>query len=331
VPEYVKPWLSLEAQMGRLQDRGVDVGSRAGATAVLRRVGYYRLTGYLYPFRESERYRDDRGREHVRICSEYRPGTSIAYAAELIDFDRTLRMLVLDAVERIEVSLRMQIGYTLGARSAFAHRDPANFVPAFVAGEPGARPGEPDTGLGRWLARVQERQNRSDEAFVLHFRERYDGILPIWALTEILELGHLGRLYGALQNDLSTTIANAYSVPTKKIFGSWIASINYVRNVAAHHARLFNRKLVAAPSRPRPGRIPLLDHLRDAEGAKAEFGVYNALAVMAYLLRTIDPECQWNRRVAAHLAGFPPGALSTGDMGAPPGWEEHTLWHAPEN
>jgi hypothetical protein len=151
-------------------------------------------------------------------------------------------------------------------------------------------------------------------------------VLPIWALTEILELGHLGRLYSALQSDLGSAIALTYEAPNKKLFGSWIASVNYVRNVAAHHARLFNRNLVAAPSRPRVGQVPALDHLRDATGAKAQFGLYNALAIMAHLLRVIDPCCDWNERLAFHLNRFPAGALSIDDMGVPPGWAERELW-----
>ncbi len=196
------------------------------------------------------------GRERVRVQASYRFGTSIAYAAELVAYDRQLRMLVLDGVDRIEVSLRMQIGHTLGERSAFAYRDQRAFVPAFT--EPRV---DKDTGvafpskLDLWLERVQERQNGSDEAFVAHFRDRYNGKLPIWALTEILEMGHLGRLYGGLQNDLASKIAAAYAAPSKRMLGSWISSVNYIRNVSAHHARLFNRKLVAAPRAPRQGRF----------------------------------------------------------------------------
>lgn len=113
---YSKPWLTLEGQIAKLRDRGVEVDSLENAEDLLRHVGYYRLTGYLYPFREFEKCLDDNGREHIRVRDAYRRGTSIAYAAELIDYDRKLRMFVLDAVERIEVSLRMQIGYTPSAR-----------------------------------------------------------------------------------------------------------------------------------------------------------------------------------------------------------------------
>jgi abortive infection bacteriophage resistance protein len=324
--EYSKPWLSLDEQIDTLMARGVDIGNRADARALLAQVGYYGLTGYLYPFRQSESAVEG-GREKARVLADYRTGTSIRYAAELIDFDRRLRLLVLEAVERIEISLRMQIGYTLGARSAFAHQDPTSYTRSFTEEHLDEVTGErTPSKFSSLLARIQLRQASSDEAFVAHFRERYDDRLPIWALTEILELGHLGQMFGGLQNDLGTRIADAYSVPSKKMFGSWISSLNYVRNVAAHHARLFNRKLVVAPSRPNPELVPLLGHLRANSGSKATFGTYNALAIMAYLISVLDPACQWKLTMAAHMRDFPVGELTVADMGAPMGWEDQKLW-----
>ena len=108
--QYTKPWLTLEEQLDKLRRRGVEIGAFDGE-GLLKQIGYYRLTGYLYPFRKSEKHIDDAGKERIRVLSDYRPGTSIRYAARLIDYDRALRILVLEAVERIEISLRMQIGY----------------------------------------------------------------------------------------------------------------------------------------------------------------------------------------------------------------------------
>lgn len=276
--EYIKQWLSVHQQIDKLASRGVDVGARADAAQLLKAIGYYRLTGYLYPFRFSERYQDA-GRTRVRVLSDYKPGTSLEHAAKVIDFDRALRMLVLDGIERIEVSLRMQVGYVLGERSPFAHLDPSILVSAFTEATL-----DPETDVTtskhlEWLTRVEERRDGSQEAFVAHFRDKYDGQMPIWALTEILELGHIGRLYGGLTSDLATRIAHAYAVPSKRLMASWIASLNYVRNVAAHHARLFNRKLVAAPSRPSVGTVPLLDHLRDEESLRKRSTAYTTLSL----------------------------------------------------
>lgn len=85
--EYTKPWLSLEQQVDRLGSRGIDVADREHAIALLRAIGYYRLTGYLYPFRRSEQYIDDAGRSQIRVLSDYTPGTGLHHAEAVIDFD----------------------------------------------------------------------------------------------------------------------------------------------------------------------------------------------------------------------------------------------------
>ena len=327
--EYAKPWLSLDDQVSKLQSRGVLVGEQANAVAMLSRVGYYRLTGYLYPFRESMTSVDTEGRSHLHISNHYQNGTSLEYASQLINFDRELRLHVLDGIERIEVSLRMQIGYILGRTSPFAHQRKSTFVSSFTEEFIDQRTDKLTSRHAQWLHRVDTRQKDSDEAFVAHFRTKYDDQMPVWALTEILKMGHLGRLYAGLSNSLATEIAQAYSAPTKKLMTSWISSLNYVRNVSAHHARLFNRKLVAAPGRPKPGLVPALDHLRDESSAKAVFGLYNALAIMAYLLQSIESHSQWSQRVIDLIKNFPelPGfTIST--MGISAGWTQQELWQA---
>jgi abortive infection bacteriophage resistance protein len=324
--QYVKPWLSVKDQIEGLSRRGLAVGDPAEAGRILREVGYYRLTGYLYSFRQSEIFVDDRGHERVRILGSYRSGAQLRDAVDLIDFDRDLRLLVLEGVERIEVALRMQLGYSLGKLAAFAHEDPALFVSAFTEPRTG-EDGEPQPSPHEsWLGRVRERQGNSDEAFVTHFRVKYDDHMPIWALTEILELGQAARLYAGLRNDIATDIATAFGVPTKQLMQSWITTLNYVRNVAAHHARLFNRKLVSAPKRPKGDAVPLLAHLKHEEAPK-QFGVYSALAVMAYLLETVHPGRDWSTRVATHLRNFPTTEhLGVGSLGVASGWLDHDLW-----
>lgn len=326
--EYAKRWLSVDEQIDRLAGRGVEIEDRGRAASVLQAIGYYRLTGYLYPLRESEPYLDDEGRARIRVLSDYRAGTTLRHAEDTIDFDRRLRMLVMDGVERIEVAVRMQIGYVLGRRSPFAYEDPAYFTEAFTAESTDARNPAPSRHV-QWLRRVNERKASSDEQFVEHFREKYDDRMPVWALTEILELGHLSVLYRGIHQQDAEEVALAFGVPTKKIMTSWLPSLNYVRNVAAHHSRLFNRKLQHAPARPKAGQIPLLDHLRDEETAKGVFGTYNALAIIAYLLPAIDPGNDWAQQLATLLREFPTShVLTMESTGAPQDWESLDLWRS---
>ncbi|MDF2442394.1 MAG: hypothetical protein JWR01_597 [Subtercola sp.] len=326
--EYTKPWLSIDEQMDKLESRGVQILDRKAGSRLLAAVGHYRVTGYLYPLRESEITFDANSRRVVQVHNDYHAGTTLDYAEELVAFDRRLRMLVLEGVEHIEISLRTQVAHVLGRRSAFAHLDSANFLSSFTESITAPDSGETSAGKHeQWIERVEDRRSESEEAFVAHFREKYDDSMPIWALTEILELGHLGKLYSGLNSSIATEIATTYGVPTKKMLSSWISCLNYVRNVSAHHVRLFNRKLVSAPARPSRAQVPLLGHLTEQDSAKQTFGVYNAVAVMAYLVGLIDEKSTWAIRPVDLIDSFPASIhLNSASMGFPEGWSTFELW-----
>lgn len=222
--------------------------------------------------------------------------------------------------------MRMRLGYVLGRISPFAHEDPTCFDDSFTRAFTDSREPSPSKQV-IWLDQVKERRDSSDEQFAVHFRVKYDDHMPVWALTELLEMGHLSQLYrGMLQKD-AEEVAQAFGVPHKKMMGSWLASLNYVRNVAAHHARLFNRNLQNAPSRPSEGVVPLLDHLRASGTPKEKFGTYNALAIIGYMLRSIETERSWAIRLAALLRTFPTShALSIQSIGVPREWQKLELW-----
>lgn len=94
-------------------------------------------------------------RAATRMLGGYQAGTRLDHAEAIIDFDRRLCMLVLDGVERIELAMRMQLGYLLGRISAFAHADPSSFTTAFA--EEGTNPesGEPVAQRSREVARAR--------------------------------------------------------------------------------------------------------------------------------------------------------------------------------
>lgn len=323
---YAKPWLSIDDQIATLRGRGLSISDPHRAAAVLAEVGYYRLTGYLYPFRVSRSVTDEHGRTATLVEERFRPTAAFDDACALIAFDRALRLLVLEAVERVEVAVRTRLAHVLGRVAPFAHEDRSVFSTAFTAARPGT---DLRSEHQRWLERLDERCARSDESFVAHFRERYDGHMPIWVVVELLELGQVCRLYGGLRNDLATEVAAAFSVPTKQLMRSWLASVDYVRNVAAHHARLFNHKLVAAPKRPTATQVPTLAHLGSGAAPK-RFGVYEVLAVLAHLLESVPSEGDWQRRTAALLADFPRiEGIDVRSTGADPAWLSEPLWTRP--
>lgn len=309
--------MNLEEQVQKLAGRGLDLGDISQASDHIYRIGYYRLAGYLHPFRQKTVETSDAGTTTVTLLSSYEPGTTLDQVISPVDYDRRLRLLILDAVERIEISVRMRIGYTLGKRSPFSHLDSSTFEESFVRRYK----------HGAWVAKAQQSHQRSHELFVKHFDNTYDGQLPIWVLTDLLELGQLAVLYSGFQREIATELADSYGVPTKPHFRSWLASINDVRNFSAHHARLFNRKLIHAPKRPKAGTIAVLEHLREPDSSKSGFGLYNVAAIMTYLLYNIEPDTTWPRQLMELVDQFPVTEhIGIESMGFPPHWEDLDLW-----
>lgn len=123
-----------------------------------------------------------------------------------------------------------------------------------------------------------------------------------------------------------TAISAKYGLARRELLTSWARSMNHVRNICAHHSRLWNRPLADQPKPPRIGEIALLDHL--APDTFGQSRLYGAAAVLQVLLRTINPSTTWGNRLKQHFATFPaaPGIV-IGHTGFPTGWETLPLWN----
>lgn len=326
---YQKPFLTVSKQLDLLESRGLNIGDRTTAAEWLRRVGYYRLSGYWYPFRES-RSRRDGPRE---ILDTFVEGTTLGQVVDIYEFDRKLRLLVMDGIERVEVSVRFHVGHVLGRRGTFAHADPDALDDDFAghsAGPPPALNAWMQTDHSRWLKRRHEEERRSKADFVKHFREKYGPPLPVWVVTEILDFGGLSYLYdGMLQRDRDEVASalglyDASGAGNSGVLKSWLKNINYVRNICAHHSRLWNVNIVEqiSPRTLRP--ISELTHIADS-GGNTTFRPYATLAVLALLTARIHPGDDWTARLRA-LVDTLPASRSELEMGFPSGWRDLTLW-----
>lgn len=282
---YAKPFKTIAQQRQLLETRGMAVADPATAERWLNAVGYYRLSGYWYPYRVR---RQPAGGPPV-IDDTFQPGTSFERIIELYDFDRKLKLLVLDAIERIEVAMRVRVGHTLGKHGAFAHTDPSVLSPKFVGTthptQPPAHADWLNSDHAKWLRKVGQEQSRSKEEFVKHFTRKYGGPLPVWVpVTEILDFGGLSRLYEGLKQQDRDDIAASFNLRDNSGAGhgaalvSWMKNLNYIRNSCAHHSRLWNRNIDVQLSHRHLAMIPNLRHAASPTAAKR---VYASLAVLA--------------------------------------------------
>src|ERR1043165_4000504 len=96
--KFNKPALSLNHQLQKWQSRGLNIADLAKATHFLKVIGYYRFSAYALPFQDGS-----------HPDKHFKFGTDFEQILSLYVFDRELRLLTLDAIERIEVAVRAGI------------------------------------------------------------------------------------------------------------------------------------------------------------------------------------------------------------------------------
>ncbi|MCF1450530.1 Abi family protein [Agrobacterium vitis] len=292
------------------------------AKACLDRIGYYRLSAYWYPFRKSTEGTGPDGNPVTIVLDDFKDGADFTTAIDLYVFDKKLRLLVIDAVERVEIALRTDIALLLGTKSPQAHRLP-KFLHGNFARRP--KPGSLNTKHHEWLARQDDKFMSSREDFAKHFKERYPGEHPpIWIAVELWDFGLLSNFYGGMDYVDMDKIARNYGIPNGgRVMKSWIHCLNDVRNNCAHHSRLWNKPLVNRPTWPTPGTIAQLVHV----DSYATTRLYAALAILNIMLQTVNPTSTWCKRLIEHLHTLPKSPYwSLQSMGFPTNWEAQPIW-----
>lgn len=320
---YKKPYLTFEQQLALLKGRGLGVTDEAAALSCLQRIGYYRLSAYWYPLRQVVLSQaEGSSRITVQRIDAFRPGSTFEQALALYVFDKRLRLLVLDAIERIEVALRVDVSYRLGAKDPFAHMQPALLHGNFTKK---VNPASGRTGYQAWSEKHQQMVARSREDFVRHYQQKYGEPFPIWVAVELWEFGMLSTFFQGMQVRDKDAVAARYGLPDGQLLQSWLRALNFVRNVAAHHSRLWNKNLVDQPKLPRPGALPSFDPGIGQPSISSR--LFAVLCILLHLMRVVSPNSSWPTRLRQLLDSFPvaPG-LSLGDMGFPAGWSGQPLW-----
>lgn len=319
---YEKPYLTFEEQLDLLESRGLHVSDRAAALSCLQRIGYYRLSAYWYPFRVITHRPIDGALPGASLRADvFRSNSSFEQAMALYVFDKRLRLLLLDAIERIEVAMRVDVSYLLGARDAFAHMRPDLLHGNFTK----KTDHNGRTGYAIWCEKYAQAVTRSREDFVRHYQQKYGEPFPIWVAVELWEFGMLSKFFEGMHVSDRNAIARQYGVPDGHLLGSWLRALNFVRNVAVHHGRLWNRNLVDQPRLPAAGTMPWFDPFIGQRGVTSR--VFVMLCIVQYFMRIVSPTSHWPDRLRGLLDGFPsaPG-LSLRDMGFPEDWKEQPLW-----
>jgi len=293
---YTKPPLTVQEQINLLKNRGLQIDDEAKAERYLKNISYYRLSGYMYPFLKDKAL-------HI-----YKEGTKFVDIINLYRFDRELRLLVFSAIEKIEIAIRSHIGYefSVGLKDPFWFTNIANFSDT-VRYETFRK--ELDTNL-----------NRSKDVFIKHFKNTYsDPMPPIWITSEILPLGQLSVLYDITAKIPPRKAVADYFGIKDVVLISWLHTLAYVRNICAHHARLWNKDLRIPVKLP----IKVVNKWLSVKSI-ANNKMFVVLAIISYLLDAITPTNTFRNKVKTLLQKYPD--IDTAAMGFPKNWQSDQFW-----
>lgn len=297
VPRHApkKPPLTLDEQITRLRERGMAVADDARARHYLAHLNYYRLRGYWMGFEQPTGNGEHR----------FQSGTTFDAVVKLYDFDRRLRLEINDAVARVEVSLRTRWAYVLGHHGGcIAHRDGSLFNAHHAS----------------LIASLERLYAKRNEVFLRHYLDR-DEEPPLWVLCEALTLGSLSKWIRSIRgHGLRAEIAAPYGIHETALC-SFVQHLAYVRNVCAHHGRLWNHDwIVGTLTLPRKP-AELVVQLQRAPGTALR--IYNTLTLLAWLMRIISPGSTWRQRIRTLLEERPD---IWNEMSMPAGWQDFPLW-----
>lgn len=260
LPPYSKPHAAPAAWVTHLQARGLLVPNPAQAAREIELVGYERLRIYFIARRQTH-----------QPHKPFRPNTHYRDILQIYACDREIRSVCFEACGDFEIAFRNSMSEALSA--AFGSH-PHKAVDAFKSTK--------DRQAA--LMMLSATYAKSKDARADHYRAKYgDPVLPpFWTMKEFLTFGAAARFYGLLSNPMKTVIAASFGVPTPEVFSNWLECLVDLRNICAHHDRLFNRAFQKQPRTLRRTGVPTapvnklrallecLDHMLASRGLTAQ-------------------------------------------------------------
>ena len=314
---YDKPALSLDALVERLSERGLEIPDHERASRYLRHIGYFRLSPYTIPFQQGQP-------DHV-----FRQGAGFDDVLDIYVFDRTLRLLVIDALERVEVAVRA----ALTDHMSTTHEDPHWYVHPAHFQDRGKHAGllrmVRDTSEAR-LVGAPELAGKEDAGVVYrsaleHYLLTYGEpeLPPSWLMVETLTLGQLNNAIANLKLRADRSAVATRLGLSEPVLMSWLRTYVRVRNICAHHGRLWNVGIGVYPAIPTSPAISWLQE-EAALPARSEKRLYPVLVSLQSVLNVVSPRSTWAERLHGLLSTRPP--MNLAGMGIPATWAEDEFW-----
>ena len=294
---FTKPYSSPEQIVQILKQRGMLMDDEQKVVNYLLNIGYHRLSAYIYPFYKSPK-------SNLAI----KEGTTFEQVLTLYRFDKKLRILLFNEIEKIEVAIRSVLA-NIGCQEL-------NDRYWITKPEYFANVGK----FNQTLAVIEKELASSKEDYIEDFRRNYiESNPPAWMITEVLSFGNLNYIYSNIaSNKLMKRIADYFGLKPQ-VFTSWLTVLANLRNMCCHHARIWNRDFMLNPAEPKKAKNAWVDTSKVDKKR-----IYYRLCIIRYFLFSVSPNNNFNEKLLSLLADFP--SVDIAAMGFNKEWQKEKLW-----
>lgn len=298
---YDKAPKSYDELADTLISRGLHA-DRAVLVETLNQISYYRLSGYWYPFREED-------------SDTFVEGTNLDEILMRYKFDSELRQLVFSNLGSVEVAIRNKIMHThVTVFSAKGYQDHKTFKSMKYSAH------------ATMMSKFYNNYLRSKNKFVLHFKAKY-GLFedfPLWMACELSSFGSTVKLFQGMSRPNKLIISNDFGI-SEILLGSWLVCLIDLRNLCAHHNRLWNRKFGKSPKRP-DSKLNYPEWYAPVQVFQTNGNVrlFPFLTVLQYLSVKIGCNNNFAEDMYALFKKYP--NIPIAQMGFPDSWLECPLW-----
>ncbi len=304
-----KPAYSIADQISLLKQRGMLFRDEGNALHFLENISYYRLKGYWWDTQNDFTH-------HT-----FQPNTYFEDIIDRYNFDRYLRLILFDAIERIEIALRTKMIYHLSiSYGGLWYLDASLFNSSTIMVN-----GITKTIHQNTIDELQKEFNRSQEIFIKDHRYRYPSQdADAWKILEVASMGTLSKLYKNLKHQLpeKATIAKEMGLNLHSELSSWLEAIAYVRNIIAHHSRLWSRNMVKRPTENLNNPIgQWFDNPLTQVQTKKPFLI---ISCMVYLCNEVAPGHQIKTKILDLFKNNPNTPIYK--LGFLNNWQNEPLW-----
>ncbi len=291
--QYTDPALTSSAHIQLLQSMQLTFTDKIKAQNYIELIGYHRLSAYFTPF--------------LLANNTFKSSINFDHIMELYKFDRKLRLICADVMERIEIAIRSAISNTMSL-----HEGPHWFMDARLF--------DNATYHREFIKKIEQYTNKSNSKNQTPECKKYFStytmpvLPPSWVITEILPMGVWSKTYANIKNkQYKRSIANIFVFKHTE-FESWIRSLTIIRNMIAHHARFWNAHISVNAK-----NIPKYSY----HGVPLHSSYINYVIIHAFAKRFMQ-RSKWAQRFIDHIQHCPL-CIHT-HMKFPQNWDTHQFW-----